>query len=141
MKSTPFNPDTDRAPIPFSDDLYRAAERMKTAGIQWTPHVGCFVRDPGEIIQAPSPFPGRVYFILNLNHFLKRFDTVDRMVETLVWLPTWFQAVQLARELGIDDAAIRTAGPEQVREDAGNLSASAFIYLYDRITDALKTAG
>jgi hypothetical protein len=46
------------------------------------------VWDPAGKVGVPSPFPGNVYFILNLNHFLRIFRKIDSMKEHLVWLPT-----------------------------------------------------
>jgi hypothetical protein len=47
-------------------------------------------------------FPGRIYFILNLGHFLKIFGTLDHMVEKLTWLPTWHQARLLCATFNIE---------------------------------------
>ncbi|MCU0645312.1 MAG: hypothetical protein MUC94_13775, partial [bacterium] len=66
MKSTPFNPKTDVAPIPFTTQVFQAARLMKEKGLKWQPHAGCFVWDEQQIIEVASPFPNRVYFILNL---------------------------------------------------------------------------
>ena len=92
MKPTPFNPETDLAPIPFTEKHCQAASKLKKAGLLWKPHVGCFVWDPEGYIKVDSPFPERIYFILNLGHFLRLFEATKKMVEKLVWLPTWHQA-------------------------------------------------
>jgi hypothetical protein len=101
MTSVPFDINQDLAPIPFDDRLQQLALKLKKEGLQWHPHVGCFVWDPDGAIEAPSPFPNRVYFILSMPRFLDIFGTVDEMVEKLVWLPTWHQGHILCRRLGL----------------------------------------
>lgn len=115
MKPTPFAQGQDFAPIPFDHRLYEAAEQLKKAGLSWQPHVGCFVRDPEVVIPEPSPFPDRVYFILNLNHFVRRFGSPEAVAERTVWLPTLHQCWELLSrhgrpghhsELGVGDVGL-----------------------------------
>ena len=61
MKPIPFNPENDLAPIPFNENHLHLAYKMKKIGLQWKPHVGCFVWDAEKQIEAESPFPLRVY--------------------------------------------------------------------------------
>ncbi len=88
---------------PFDEPLCNLAAELKDAGLVWTPRVGDFVWDRGAVINYPSPFPGRIYFILNINRFLDIFHTRDNMVEQLVWLPSWHQARAICADLKIDD--------------------------------------
>ena len=106
MKPTRFNAETDLAPIPFTDEVCQTAKLMKEKGLTWQPHVGCFVWDEKGIIEVSSPFPNRIYFILNLGHFLKRFETVENIADKLVWLPTWHQARQICKNLDIPEQEI-----------------------------------
>ena len=89
-------------PIPFDNQLLQSALEMKHAGLPWIPETGCFVWDRQALIKAPSPFPNRIYFILNMRRFLEIFGNIEAMQEKLVWLPTWSQAAQLCRELKIE---------------------------------------
>ncbi|MBN2433002.1 MAG: hypothetical protein JXQ27_16140 [Acidobacteria bacterium] len=124
MKPTPFDPARDLAPLPFTDDVCRLAADLKAAGLPWEPHVGCFVWDRAAAIEVVSPFPNRVYFILNLGHFLKRFGSVEKMREQLVWLPTDHQARLLCRRLGVEHTTIRAAlSAEELNEPAAFLTA------------------
>ena len=100
MKPTPYDPREHLAPTPFDSRHRAAAVRLKEAGLPWTPHVGCFVWDRDLHIEVSSPFPSRIYFILNLNHFLKRFGTVEAIADKLVWVPTWHQARLLLENYG-----------------------------------------
>ena len=103
MIPTPFNPETDFPPIPFDERHCRAALQLKEAGLPWRPHVGCFVWDREGWIEVPSPFPERIYFILNLGHFLRLLGSIEDVVQKLVWLPTWHQSRQIGAKLGIED--------------------------------------
>lgn len=134
MKPTPFDPQTDLAPIPFDGRHREEARRLKQAGLAWEPHVGCFVWDPDGLLPVNSPFPDRVYFILNLGHFVRLLGSVDAVRERLVWLPTWHQARLVAEALGVGEEATRTiwAGgkPPGPGED--------LLMLYGRILEALE---
>jgi len=72
--------------------------KLKQNGLEWTPHAGCFVWDPDEYITVPSPFPGRIYFILNLNHFIRILGSREEIAQKLVWLPTWHQARRILKD-------------------------------------------
>ncbi|TWT97450.1 hypothetical protein [Neorhodopirellula pilleata] len=81
----------------FSQDEIRLAHELKAAGLPWHPRPGHYVWDGEPLIQHDSPFHDRVFFILDLKHFLRRSETIERLVESMVWLPTWEQCrVELA---------------------------------------------
>jgi hypothetical protein len=103
LKSTPFNPNSDLAPIPFSKEVCMAAKSLKEKGLDWNPHVGCFVWDENNSFEVTSPFPNQIYFILNLGHFLKIFDTVENMKDKLVWIPTFHQAKSIIQKFNLSD--------------------------------------
>ncbi len=88
-------------PIPINDNILESALRLKRLGLPWSPHVGCFVWDREAVISAPSPFPKRVYFILNIRRFTNIFGSEEKMRQQLVWVPTWHQSFQLCRRLGV----------------------------------------
>jgi hypothetical protein len=99
-----FNPETDLAPPAFGERYRQAALRLKQAGLRLgAARRDCFVWDPHGWIPVDSPFPGRVYFILNLGHFVRLLGTVERVKENLVWLPTWHQARLVAERLGVGE--------------------------------------
>ena len=106
MKPTPFNSKTDLPPIPFDLRHCQAAAQLKERGLPWTPHVGCFVWDPDEIMEVTSPFPNRIYFILNLGHFLRIFRSLEEISRKLVWLPTYHQACLLCDQVGVDQEEV-----------------------------------
>ncbi len=100
MSLAPFDPRTDLEPVPFHPDVLELAARLKRAGLRFRPHVGCFVWDPEGVIDAPSPFPHRIYFILNLQRFEQIFGSMESIQERLVWVPTETQARAVLAKLG-----------------------------------------
>jgi hypothetical protein len=133
MKSTPFDPLKNLAPTPFDERHCEAAARLKVAGLPWMVHTGCFVWDHKGCIEVGSPFPCRIYFILNLGHFLKRFGTTDAMAEHLVWLPTWHQTRLLCDQFDVSP-------PEAL--NLGTLSpGDELIELYERLLTHLRRRG
>ena len=132
MKPTPFDPDTDLAPILFSSELCKIAEQLKQNDLTWHPHVGCFIWDKNKHIKVTSPFPNRIYFILNLGHFLKIFQTLKKIKENLIWLPTWHQARQICKQLHIYPGVIqkRLFSEEHSKDD--------LVVLYTIILEELK---
>ena len=133
MKSTPFNMSTDLAPIPFAKEVCLAAKSLKQKGLDWNPHVGCFVWDENNSIEVASPFPNQIYFILNLGHFLKIFDTVENMKEKLVWIPTLHQAKQICIRLNISPKDIS----ETTQKDNHDEINAEVIDIYKLINDHL----
>ncbi len=106
MKTIRFNEHQDLAPMPFEDRICRKALELKRLGLNWHPHVGCFVWDVDNTIQVDSPFPGKIYFILSLPRFIEIFGSIENIIAKLVWLPTWHQARILCQQLRIPAADI-----------------------------------
>jgi hypothetical protein len=134
MISQRFNPEKYFAPIPFEDRICLRALEMKKNGLAWRPHVGCFVWDPDLTIKPDSPFPGRIYFILSLKRFIEIFETVDRIAEKLVWLPTWHQAQLVYSQLAGTGAA------SDIKRSNGHTfsTVAEFLHIYGLIIDALE---
>lgn len=104
---------------PFNETLCEMAAELKSAGLRWTPRVGDFVWDNQQVINHPSPFPKRIYFILNIRRFLDIFQTVDDMTDNLVWLPAWHQARAVCAELNINENVIKETFCSQGGFEAG----------------------
>ena len=124
-------------PIPFTQPLLNAAEALKAASLPWTPRVGCFVWDPQQKIEAPSPFPLRVYFVLNMQRFINILGSVRAMQEQLVWLPTWYQAIQLCARYGLTTTQ---AAPRPVDGDT-TAGEAELIRIYGLIAGHLESTG
>jgi hypothetical protein len=133
MKPVYFDPQNDRAPMPFDDHVCQQARQLRDAGLIWRPHVGCFVWDPENIIKQESPFPNRIYFVLSLPRFIEIFGDIEKMIEDLIWLPTWHQARLLCSELNVPGGII-----SDLWQKDGDLSPGrALMHLYSVISDAL----
>ena len=126
MRPTPFDSTHDYAPIPFDSRVYAAAGKLKEEGLSWRPHVGAFVQDPNGVIKEPSPFPDRVYFILNLNHFITRFGSLDAVARQTIWIPTLHQCRKLLSMLGYDGHPV------------GDGSADSYLRAYDYLLKCLS---
>lgn len=137
MRPTPFRQGIDVTPIPFSKEHCLAAKRLKAAGLVWHPHIGCFVWDELELIEIPSPFPHRIYFVLNLGHFARRFGTVGEMAGKLVWLPTWYQARLICESMGIDDAQVW----ERLCLEPVGIPGGELLVLYHLLLERLQEQG
>ena len=134
MTSKRFDPEKDLAPMPFDKRICRQALEMKKNGLEWRPQIGCFVWDPDEVIKPASPFPGRIYFILSLARFIDIFDTIEKMAEKLVWLPTWHQARLVCRQLGITDEVFE----RRRRRNPGTTLAEELLEVYALIMETFK---
>jgi len=136
MKPTPFNSETDLPPIPFDLRHCQAAAQLKERGLPWTPHVGCFVWDPDEIMEVTSPFPGRIYFILNLGHFLRIFGSLEEISRKLVWLPTYHQTRLLCDQVGVGQEEVLA-----VLASADNIrTGNELLVLYKMILSRLEVS-
>ena len=134
IKPTRFDPEKDLPPTPFDDRICRLALKMKDLGLNWQPHVGCFVWDPDNWIKPESPFPGRIYFVLSMPRFVEIFGSVEEMARKLVWLPTWHQACLICREIGLTDAA----GYKNPSYASARTPTEELIRIYELIIDALQ---
>lgn len=92
----------------FSTDEIQLARQLRDAGLDWTPGVGQFVYDEIGAIDAPSPFQERVYFILDMRHFLRRVETIAGMRAAFFWLPEYAQARDVLATLGVSSQQVRT---------------------------------
>lgn len=122
--------------IHFSEEELDLAQLFKAYGLEWEPSVGHYVLDQSELIEVDSPFQDRVYFILDLKHFLRRSDTVENLKQRMCWLPTWEQARQLLRDRGVDDRTVA----EHLRETRAIETSTERLELYRLLEDAITGA-
>jgi hypothetical protein len=118
----------------FSPQDIDAARRLRELGLSWFPAPGHFVFDEAGVIEQPSPFQDRVYFILDLKHFLRRTGSVDRLQSALFWLPTWHDARELLQSQGAADGEVADA----LKNAGGIESRSELLTLYRLIAIGLQ---
>lgn len=75
---------------------------MKDSGLVWQPSMGHYLWDPHRKIFKSSPYENRVYYILNLDHFIKIFATIENIKKMFIWIPTYYHARLVCEDLGID---------------------------------------
>ena len=132
MKTVPFSPQTDLAPINFDESALLLAQKMK----RWEPHIGCFAWDAQKLIQPASPFSNNVYFILSLPRLIDIFGGIVEIRKKLTWVPTWHQARLLCRQLGVKDEAVTTLWREKTPMAPGE----EILAMYELLCTALKRA-
>jgi hypothetical protein len=106
MKSTPFDHATDLAPTPFEERHCLLALRLKSAGLRWKPHAGCFVWTGKVSSRFPPPFPSRFTSFSTWDGFWK-FNNLENITEKLIWIPTWHQVRLIANLMGIESLKIQ----------------------------------
>lgn len=117
----------------FTEQEIKAAQQLEELGLQWTPQAGHYVFDPTEFCKAPSPFQDRVYFILNYPYFMKAAGGVDRFKEMMTWLPTWYDARLILKQLEISDQEIA----DRLDHDQAILHGTERLELYKLIAKRL----
>jgi hypothetical protein len=68
---------------------------------------------------VPSPFPKRVYFILNVGRFTEILGSTEAVRTQLVWVPTESQARSLLAERGGDVTSALGADAAGAEPDGG----------------------
>jgi hypothetical protein len=123
--------------MPFSDEEITLARQMRTRGLPWEPAVGHYVYDETGLIEVPSPFQPRVYFILDMKHFLRRAGDIESLKSRMFWLPQWHQARGLARDLGITDTKLA----ERLADEQAFESGAELRVFYQLIVETLEERG
>ncbi len=90
----------------FSQSEIETASELKRLGLKWLARPGQYVWDDQDLIEKSSPFQPRVYFILDLKHFLRRAGSIQRLQDLMVWLPTWEDLRSILLELGLTNEMI-----------------------------------
>ena len=76
----------------FSDEAIDLCRQLKRAGLAWEPTPGQYVLDEDQIFHHVSPFQPHLFFILDLQHFLRYTQTIESMKQRMTWLLTWHDA-------------------------------------------------
>lgn len=118
----------------FSDEEIQLAQELKAAGLPWQPEPGHYVWDGVPLIEHDSPFHDRVFFILDLKHFLRRSDSMEHLIASMVWLPTWQQVRELLAGLGVSVETIHSRLIESNALAKGNER----LVLYQVLMEALS---
>ncbi len=117
----------------FSQDCIDVARLLKETGLNWKPQCGQFVWDEAGVIDAPSPFHDKVYFILDIKHFLRRTKNIERLKEVMIWLPTWHDCREMLKEFGVTNSQIS----DYLNENQSIQDESELLALYHLIQNQL----
>lgn len=117
----------------FSEAEIALAQLFKAYGLDWSPAPGHYVLDQSELIECGSPFQGRVFFILDLKHFLRRCGTLTELKQRMCWLPDWDDARQILRDLSVDSRWVA----ERLQTSRAIESGTERLELYRMIEESL----
>jgi len=104
----------------FTDIEIDLAKSLKKAGLDWKPQPGHFVLDDDHVFHHTSPCQPHVFFILDLQHFLRYTGSIDGMKRRLVWLPIWLDAREQLRVLGVSDQEMASYLHDNKAIETGN---------------------
>ena len=89
----------------FTAEEIEMARHLRQLGLNWEPRAGHYVYDETGFCQKGSPFQDRVYFY---DYLISQVGGVDRFKQIMLWLPTWHDARETLRSLGVSDAEVNT---------------------------------
>ena len=117
----------------FQAEEIHAAQQLRELGLSWDPQPGQYVYDAAGLIEQPSPIQDRVYLIHDLKFFLRQAGSMGAMKNGMCWLPTWREARQLLRSMGLSDLKLLAA---LVKSDALEQE-SELLVLYQLLADRI----
>lgn len=117
----------------FSAEEIALAQLFKAYGLEWQPTCGQYVLDQANLIEVPSPFQPKIYYILDLKHFLRRAGTIENLKQHMCWLPDWEQARDILESLGVSSEAVA----ERLRASNALADRSERLELYRFVEEAM----
>jgi hypothetical protein len=118
----------------FSQRHIDLARELHSLRLPWTPAVGHYVYDVYGKIQRASPVQDRVFLIHDCAEFLEPVGGSEPFKQLMVWLPTWHDAREILRWLGVADADVEL---ELVRR-AAVADGTELLALYELIAQRLS---
>ena len=82
--------------------------KLHDSKLPWQPQAGNYVYDIKGIIEKSSPFQEKVFFILDIKHFLKRARSMNGIKESMCWLPLWEDCRNILKELDVSWSRIES---------------------------------
>ena len=90
----------------FSDAAIQRAIHLKASGLPWEPKPGHYVYDATGVLPHTSPFQERVFFILDIAHFVRYCGDLESLKAKMVWLPTWLDCFAILEAHAISRSKI-----------------------------------
>ncbi len=116
----------------FTKQQLEQATRLKELGLAWKPAAGHYIYDVTHALKPSSPFQDRVYFLLDLDCFLRAVGGPKSFERLMVWLPSWEQARSALRSVGVADDEVSTDLARSLDEQ------SELNHLYDLLERTLR---
>ena len=85
----------------FSEEEIEIAKKLHKLNLSWQPKAGQYVFDLKGVIEKSSPFQTGVYFILDINHFLRIVGSIEEIKAAMCWLPLWEDCRNILKGLAI----------------------------------------
>ena len=118
----------------FSQRHIDLAREFQSLRLPWTPAVGHYVYDVYGKLAQISPVQDRVFLIHDCEDFIQRVGGIGPLKQLMVWLPTWNDAREILRWLGLEDADVEL---ELVRR-AAIAEGTELLALYELIAQRLS---
>jgi hypothetical protein len=118
----------------FQPAEIQAARQLRDLGIHWEPQAGQYVLDESGVFDEPSPIQDNVHLIHDLRELLGQAGSIRDVKTSMCWLPTWREARQILRSMGLSDLRILAA---LVKSDALE-NGSELLVLYQLIAEQLR---
>jgi hypothetical protein len=113
------------------------ARELRALDLEWEPSVGHYVYDENRCCPKGSPFQDRLYFILNYDCFMSHIGGVERFKQVMLWLPTWHDARELLRSLGVSDEEVA----RRLQCCQGLENGKELLVMYEMIAESLRGQG
>ena len=121
----------------ITQEEIETARELRALDLEWEPSVGHYVYDENRCCPKGSPFQDRLYFILNYDCFMSHIGGVERFKQVMLWLPTWHDARELLRSLGVSDEEVA----RRLQCCQGLENGKELLVMYEMITESLRGQG
>lgn len=113
----PPEPILAHSAIRFSPREIELAHQMRALGLDWEPAPGMFVYDEEGRFPEPSPLQEHVFFILDLDLFIRLAGGYHQLKTQWTWLPAWEDGCQWLHKRGKNNAEILDRARETSVDD------------------------
>lgn len=87
----------------FTEREIELAVELKNQGLAWEPQPGNYIFDMTHALVPGSPFQDQVYFILDLDCFLRVVGGLEPFKRLMVWVPIWEECRDIMQSFAISD--------------------------------------
>ncbi len=99
----------------FQSEEIHLARELRDLGLSWEPCAGQYIWDEAGVIDDPSPIQENVHVIHDVRGILRQAGSMNQLKKAMCWLPTWREARQLLRSMGLSDLKVPSGVSEERR--------------------------